>query len=63
MTASRHISNVSIIITEYMTLRYDMLAAKNNEFLNIEIEGYLKIVIDCYNKKYIYILFLVLLCY
>ena len=55
MTASRHISNVSIIITEYMTLRYDMLAAKNNEFLNIEIEGYLKIVIDCYNKKYIYI--------
>ena len=55
MTASRHISNVSIIITEYMTLRYDMLVAKNNEFLNIEIEGYLKIVIDCYNKKYIYI--------
>ena len=34
-----------------MTLRYDMLAAKKNEFLNLDIEGDSKIVINCYNKK------------
>ena len=28
-----------------------MLATKNNRFLNLEIEGDLKIVIDCYNKR------------
>ena len=36
---------------ECMTLRNDVLAAKNNEFLNQESEGDLKIVIDYYNKK------------
>lgn len=51
MAASRHIGNASIIIAECMTLRDDMLAAKNNRFLNLEIEGDSKIVIDCCNKK------------
>ena len=60
MIASRHICNALIIITEYMALRDDMLVAKNNGFLNLEIEGDLKKVIDCYNKK---VIFLVLLCY
>ena len=39
MTVIRHISNASIIIIEYMTLRDDMLAAKNKKLLNLEIEG------------------------
>ena len=34
-----------------MTLRDNVLAVKNNEFLNLKIEGDLKTVIDCYNKK------------
>ena len=38
IVASRHISNPSIIIAECMTLRDDILVAKNNEFLNLEIE-------------------------
>ena len=38
MTTSKHRDNVLIIITEYMTLIYDMLTIKNNEFLNLEIE-------------------------
>ena len=51
MTTSKYICNVSIIIAECITLRDDMLNAKNNGFLNLEIEGDLKIVIDCYNKN------------
>ena len=51
MIGSRHIGNVLIIIIKCMTLRDDILAIKNNKFLNLEIEGDLKIVIDCYNKK------------
>ena len=51
MVVSRHISNASIIITEYMTLRDDISVIKNNEFLNLEIEGDSKIIIDCNNKK------------
>ena len=38
IVASRHIGNPSIIIAECMTLRDDILVAKNNEFLNLEIE-------------------------
>ena len=34
-----------------MTLRDNVLAVKNNEFLNLKIEGDLKTIIDCYNKK------------
>lgn len=34
-----------------MTLTDDILAAKNNEFLNLEIEGNSEIVIDYYYKK------------
>ena len=51
MVVNRHISNTSIIIAEYMTLRDDISVIKNNEFLNLEIEGNSKIIIDCNNKK------------
>ena len=51
MVMNRYISNASIIIVEYMTLRDDILVTKNNEFLNLEIEGDSKIIIDCNNKK------------
>ena len=51
MTVIRRISNASIIIIEYMTLRDDMLAAKNNKLLNLEIEGDQKIVINYYNNN------------
>ena len=51
MVVNRHISNASIIITEYMTLRDDISVIKNNEFLNLEIEGDSKIIIDCNYKK------------
>ena len=59
MDASRHMSNVSIIIEECMTFRDDLLVVKNNEFLNLEIEGDLKVVMDDYNKKKV--IFLILL--
>ena len=61
MIISRHLDNASIIIVEYMTLRDDILAFKNNEFLNLQIEWDSRIVIDCYNKKKV--IFLVLLYY
>ena len=51
MTVIRHISNASIIIIKYMTLRDDMLATKNNKLLNLEIEGASKIVINYYNNN------------
>ena len=35
---SKHRDNALIIITKYMTLIYDMLTIKNNEFLNHEID-------------------------
>ena len=46
IVTSRHISNVSIIITKWMTLRNDTLANKNTGFLNLDIKGDLRIVID-----------------
>ena len=39
MAISRHIGKTSIIITECMTFRDDVLVTKNNRFLNLEIEG------------------------
>ena len=38
MVVIRHICNISIIISEYVTLRDNMLAAKNYGFLSLEIE-------------------------
>ena len=38
MATTRHIGNVLIIITEYITLIDDMLVVKNGRFLNLEIE-------------------------
>ena len=34
-----------------MTLRYSVVAVKYNDFLNLEIERYSKVIIDCYNQK------------
>lgn len=48
---NRFLYNASIIIAEGMPLRYDILDAKYNGFLNLEIEGDFKGVINCYNKK------------
>lgn len=45
------ISNVLIIITRYVTLRYNILTIESNEFLNIKIEDDSKMVIDCYHRK------------
>ena len=42
IATSRHISNASKVTAKCITLRDNMLAAKNNEFLNLEIEGDLK---------------------
>ena len=43
--------NVSIIIVKSMVLIDGVLAAKNNDFLNLEIECYLKVKINYYKKK------------
>ena len=51
MAACRHIGNSSVIVVECMPLRDDMLPTKRKSFLNLEIEGDSKIVINCYNKK------------
>ena len=51
MTVFKHLGNTSIILAECMAHRDDILAAKNNGFDSLEIEGdYSKIVIDCFNK-------------
>ena len=50
MVTCKHISNSLIIIVEYTVLRDYMLVLKRESFLNLEIEGNSKIVIDCYNK-------------
>ena len=51
MATSRHIGNASIIIAECITFRDGVLTAKNNGFLNLEIESDSKVMIDSYNKK------------
>lgn len=47
--SSRYIGKASIIMVECISLREGMLATKNNNLLNSEIEC--EIVIDCYNKE------------
>ena len=44
-------NNVSIIITECKDSIDGVLVSKNNEFLNLEIEGDSKVVLNSYNKK------------
>ena len=51
MATSRHTCNASIIIAECITFRDGVLTAKNNGFLNLEIESDSKVMIDSYNKK------------
>ena len=53
--------NVSIIIVKSMVLIDGVLAAKNNEFLNLEIECYLKVKINYYKKKSIILNYIILL--
>ena len=51
LSACRHLGKTSIIVTKCMTLRDGILAAKNNRFLNLKIEGDSKIMIDYYSKR------------
>ena len=52
MAASRHLGNTSLIIAKCIALRDGVLAAKNNGFLDLEIEKDSKVFINYYNKKY-----------
>ena len=52
MEESGHLGNASIIITDCVALRDGVVVAKNNGFLNLEIEGNSKVIIDCYNQNY-----------
>ena len=52
MAASRHLGNTSLIIAKCIALRDGVLAAKNNGFLDLEIEKDSKVFITYYNKKY-----------
>ena len=45
------LSNDSIIIIEYVTLRDSVVAVIYNGFLNLEIEENSKVIINYYNKK------------
>ena len=47
MAASRHLDNASKIIAECMVLTYGVLVVKNNGFLDLEIEGDCKVIINC----------------
>ena len=51
MVGCKHLGKSSIIIIECITLRYEILAAKNSGYSNLEIEGDSKIIIDSYNKS------------
>ena len=53
-------SNASMITVECMTFRDCVSTVKKNGFLNLEIEGDSKVVIDSYNKIGT---FLVLICW
>ena len=51
MTGSRHLRNASKIMIECVALRDGFQVATYNGFLNLEIEGHFKVIIDCYIKK------------
>lgn len=51
VTVSGHMANTLIIIVQCMVFQDSVLLIKNNKFLNLEIEGGSKIVIDSYNKN------------
>ena len=46
MAASRHLDNASKIIAECMVLKDGVLVAKHNGFLDLEIEGDCKVIIN-----------------
>ena len=46
IAASRHLDSASKIIAECMVLKDGVLAAKNNGFLDLEIEGDCKVIIN-----------------
>ena len=54
MAANRHAINASIIIVGCTTLRDGVLVAKNNGFLDLEIEGDSKVFIVYYNKFFFF---------
>ena len=45
MTISKHMGNASLIVIKCMIFMDDVLVAKNNGLLSLEIKGELKIVI------------------
>ena len=51
MAESRHLGNASIITAERVVLRFGILAARLNDFFNLEIEEDIKVIINYYNKK------------
>ena len=55
MTISRHLGNASIIIVKCVALRDDVLAVTYNVFLDLEVKGGSKVIIDCYHKKKVYL--------
>lgn len=50
VTVSGHMANTLIIIVQCMVFQDSVLLIKNNKFLNLEIEGGSKIVMDSYKK-------------
>ena len=51
MAASKDLANASIIITKCMALRNGVVLATKNSFLNLELEAYSKVIINCYNQN------------
>ena len=55
MTRNRHLGNASIITMKCVAFRDSILVTTYNSFSNLEIEEDSKIIIDCYNKKVVYL--------
>ena len=51
VTRNRYLGNDSIIMTKCVDLRDGIVVIIYNDFLNLEMEGDRKVIINCYNKK------------
>ena len=51
VTGNRHLDNTWIFIMECVALRDSVLTATHNDFINLDIEGDSKVIIDYCNKK------------
>ena len=51
MARNKYLDNALIINVECVALRYGVLAATNNGYSNLEIEGNSKVITDGYNIK------------